>query len=61
MVQKIEKIKKRDGVVVEFSQEKITNAIEKAFAAVGQQDMQLVGKISDKVYDLLKRRFKKET
>lgn len=60
MVQKIEKIKKRDGVIVEFNQEKITHAIEKAFSAIGREETKLIQEISDKVYDILKRRFKKD-
>ncbi len=58
MVKKIEKVQKRDGRVVEFEQSKITEAIEKAIHATGQGDGELSQKLSDKVVDILKRRFK---
>ncbi len=58
MVKKIERIKKREGNIVEFKQEKITIAITKAFNAIGRPDAKLAQEISDKVSDVLKRRFK---
>lgn len=46
---KIEKIIKRNGMVVDFDQEKITNAIFKAAQAVGGTDRKLAESISTKV------------
>ncbi len=56
---KINKIKKRDGRVVDFEQQKITDAIFKAITATKQGDGKKSRKISDKVVELLNRRFKK--
>jgi anaerobic ribonucleoside-triphosphate reductase len=56
----ITKIKKRDGRIVDFDQTKITNAIFKAITATNQGDGEKSKKISDKVIQLLNRRFKKE-
>jgi len=55
----IDKIQKRDGRVVDFEQEKITNAIHKAVVAANQGDGEISKKVSDKVVSLLNRRFKK--
>ena len=52
-------IKKRDGRIVKFEQEKITQAIDKAITATGQGDGKKAEKLSDKVAALMKRRFKK--
>lgn len=60
MVKKIEKIQKRDGRTVEFSQDKITEAIEKAIHATGEAHGDLSQKLSDKVTEILKRRFKSD-
>jgi len=57
---KIKKIKKRDGKIVDFDQSKITNAIFKAITATNQGDGNLSKKLSDKVIQILNRRFKKE-
>ena len=38
MENKITKVQKRDGTVVDFDQEKITKAIFKAITATGQGD-----------------------
>jgi len=56
---KINKIKKRDGQVVDFEQQKITDAIFKAITATKQGDGKKSRKISDKIVELLNRRFKK--
>jgi len=56
----IKKIKKRDGTIVDFEQEKITNAIFKAITAVSQQDGKEAKKVSDKVVEIIGRRFKKD-
>ncbi|MFH1462181.1 MAG: ribonucleoside triphosphate reductase [bacterium] len=57
---RITKIKKRDGQIVDFDQTKITNAIFKAITATNQGDGEHSQKISDKVVQILNRRFKKE-
>ncbi|MDI6591711.1 MAG: anaerobic ribonucleoside-triphosphate reductase, partial [Patescibacteria group bacterium] len=59
-VNKITKVKKRDGTIVEFNQERISDAIFKALTATGQGDGQRAKKLSDKVVQILNRRFKKE-
>ena len=55
---KIKKIQKRDGRVVDFDQQKITDAIEKAVTASGQGDGEESKRGSDKVVELLNRRFR---
>jgi ribonucleoside-triphosphate reductase len=55
----IEKVQKRDGRVVSFEQEKIANAIHKAIVATNQGNGEESKKVSDKVVQLLNRRFKK--
>ncbi|MBI5884908.1 ribonucleoside reductase class II [archaeon] len=49
----ISRIRKRDGRIVSFNQEKITNAIFKATAAVNKPDLELAGKLSGQVVSLL--------
>ncbi|MDP2967485.1 MAG: anaerobic ribonucleoside-triphosphate reductase [bacterium] len=56
---KIAKVKKRDGTIADFDQSKITNAIFKAITAKGQGDGNRSRKLSDKVVQILSRRFKK--
>ncbi|MDP1538731.1 MAG: ribonucleoside triphosphate reductase, partial [bacterium] len=56
----ITKVKKRDGTIVDFDQSKITNAIFKAITAIGQGDGIRSKKLSDKVTQILSRRFKKD-
>jgi anaerobic ribonucleoside-triphosphate reductase len=56
---KIAKVKKRDGTIADFDQSKITNAIFKAITATGQGDGNRSRKLSDKVVQILSRRFKK--
>ncbi len=53
-------IRKRDGQIVPFNQEKITSAISKALTATGQGDGEKAKKLSDKVVRLITRRFKKD-
>ena len=60
MENKIEKIRKRDGLIVDFDQEKITRVIFKALTATSQGDGEKSKKISDKITALLNRRFKKD-
>ncbi len=57
---KITKIKKRDGTIVEFDQDKITKAIFKAITATDQGDGIRSKKLSEKVIQILNRRFKKD-
>jgi len=57
---KITKIQKRDGTIIDFSQEKITEAIFKAITAVDQSDGKKSGQLSDKVVEIMNRRFKKD-
>ena len=56
----ITKVKKRDGTIVDFDQSKITNAIFKAITATGQGDGIRSKKLSDKVTQILSRRFRKD-
>ncbi len=56
---KIEKIRKRNGEIVDFNQEKITKAIFKAITAAGEGDGKKAKEISDKVIKILNRRFKR--
>ena len=60
MKNRIEKVKKRDGRIVDFEQEKITKVIFKALTATEQGDGKKSRKISDRIVKLLNRRFKKE-
>jgi ribonucleoside-diphosphate reductase alpha chain len=53
----IKRIRKRDGRVVDFEQEKITNAIFKAARAVGGEDYELAKKLSDQVVKRLEEKF----
>ncbi|MCS7125105.1 MAG: ribonucleoside triphosphate reductase [Candidatus Bathyarchaeota archaeon] len=50
-------VRKRDGRLEPFDQEKITNAIWKAAKAVGGKDRELAKKLSDQVVAELKKRF----
>ena len=53
----IEKIRKRDGRIVSFEQEKITNAIFKAAQAVGGTDRKRAKQLSDEVVDIVAENF----
>lgn len=53
MQAKIPKIRKRDGRIVDFDQEKIINAIFKAAKAVGGHDRKLAEELSSKVVEEL--------
>ena len=57
---KITKIQKRDGTIVDFDQIKITSAIFKAITASGQGDGIRSKKISARAVQILNRRFKKD-
>ena len=53
---KLTKIRKRDGQIVDFDQKKITNAIFKALTATNKGGKKLAKKLSDKVVEILNRR-----
>lgn len=57
----VERIRKRDGRIVPFEQEKITNAIFKAAQAVGGTDRELAKKLSDQVVALINEKFNSKT
>jgi len=57
---KITKVQKRDGNIVDFDQSRITNAIFKAITATNQGDGKKSKRLSEKVVKFLNRRFKKE-
>ncbi|MEM2859798.1 MAG: ribonucleoside triphosphate reductase [Candidatus Bathyarchaeia archaeon] len=50
-------VRKRDGRLEPFDQERITNAIWKAAKAVGGKDRELAKRLSDQVVEELKKRF----
>ncbi|PKL72583.1 ribonucleoside triphosphate reductase [Candidatus Kuenenbacteria bacterium HGW-Kuenenbacteria-1] len=54
---KIQKIRKRNGRMVEFDQEKITQAIYKAIVAIEGKDGKKSKKLSDKVLTILEYQF----
>jgi len=56
-VQKILKVRKRDGRIVDFDQNKITEAIWKAAQSVGGTDRKLSESLSGKVVDYLAEKF----
>lgn len=60
MKNKPTKVQKRDGSIVDFDQERITNAIFKAITATNQGDGKKSKRLSDKVVKFLNRRFKKD-
>jgi ribonucleoside-triphosphate reductase (formate) len=60
MKNKITKVEKRKGEMVDFNQEKIYGAIYKAVTASGQGDGEISKKVTEKVIEILNRRFKKE-
>lgn len=59
MKNKFTQIKKRDGRIVDFDQEKITDAIFKAFTATNAGGRGVAKRLSDKVVAFLNKRFKK--
>ena len=54
---RIKLVTKRDGRVVPFTQERITNAIYRAAVAVGGRDKQTAERLSDQVVSLLEAKF----
>jgi ribonucleoside-triphosphate reductase (formate) len=57
---KILKVQKRDGAIVDFDQARITNAIFKAITATNQGDGVKSKRLSEEVLKILNRRFKKD-
>jgi ribonucleoside-diphosphate reductase alpha chain len=55
---KISKIRKRDGRIVDFDKNKITEAIWKAAKSVGGKDRQLSEKLANQVVELLEKQLK---
>ena len=60
MKNKFAQITKRDGRVVDFDQEKITDAFFKALTTTNQGGRRIAKRVSDKVVLFLNRRYKKE-
>jgi ribonucleoside-triphosphate reductase len=60
MENKITKVQKRDGRIVDFDFDRVVNAIFKAVTATGQGDEAKAKKIADDVLKLFKRRFKND-
>ena len=58
--QNITKVQKRDEEIIEFDQTRISDAIFKAITATGQRDGKESKKLSNKVVQILNRRFKKD-
>ncbi|XOB41153.1 MAG: ribonucleoside triphosphate reductase [Candidatus Nealsonbacteria bacterium] len=54
------KVQKRDGTIVDFNGEKISNAIFKAITATGQGDGKKSKKLTKEIIEILNRRFKKD-
>lgn len=54
---KIKHVNKRDGRVVPFTQERITNAIYRAAVAVGGRDKRTAERLSDQVVSLMEEKF----
>ena len=57
-VNEIKKIRKRDGQIVPFTQDKVTNAIFKAAVAVGGEDKNIARGLSEKVMEILRHDLK---
>ena len=60
MENKFTQIKKRDGRIVDFEQEKITDAIFKALTVTNKGGRRISQRLSDKMVVLLNKRFKKD-
>ena len=58
MINKILKVEKRNKDIVDFNEEKIRNAVFKAITATKKGNGEKSKKISNKVLDILNRRFK---
>jgi len=57
----ISKIRKRDGRIADFNKNKITEAIWKAAQSVGGQNKEIAKKLSNKVVEILEKKFKGRT
>jgi len=57
---KFTRIKKRDGRIVDFDQEKITDAIFKALTVTNKGGRRIAERLSDQVVVLLNKRYKKD-
>ncbi|MEM2341511.1 MAG: ribonucleoside triphosphate reductase [Candidatus Bathyarchaeia archaeon] len=57
MIYSLKYVRKRDGRLEPFDQERITNAIWRAAKAVGGKDRELARRLSDQVVEELKKRF----
>ncbi len=55
---KISQVQKRDGTIIDFDQDRITQAIFKAITATNQGDGEISKRVSNRVVDILNRRFK---
>src|SRR4030095_12970490 len=53
----IQKIRKRDGAVVDFDKEKITNAVFRAAESVGGSDRAESERVADKVIQFIKEKY----
>jgi uridine kinase len=53
---KIQKVQKRSGAIVDFTPERITNAIYRAAVAVGGRDKETAEKLSNQVVEVLEQR-----
>ena len=53
-------VRKRDGRLAKFDQNRITNAIEKAFQAVDRRNVNKSKELSDQVVEAIEKRFGKE-
>ena len=60
MQNKITKVQKRDGTIVDFDQTRIEEAIFKALTATGEGDGKKSKRLANKIVKILNRRFKKE-
>lgn len=60
MENKITKVQKRDGRIVDFDFDRIINAIFKAVTATGQGDETRAKKVADEVLKIFNRRFKND-
>lgn len=58
MENKIIKVQKRDGSIADFNQQRIADAVYKAITSSGQGDGVKSKKVSDRVVEILNRRFK---
>ncbi|KXB05332.1 hypothetical protein AKJ49_01015 [candidate division MSBL1 archaeon SCGC-AAA382A03] len=56
----VSKVKKRDGRIVDFNQQRITDAVHKAFVAINIADGNKAEKISNKVTRILKDEFEED-